>query len=433
MNKIGKIKIENFAGIKNIEINLNRINIFLGPQASGKSIIVKLVYFFQTFIFSLEDLVKKEENFSTKYIEKEFEKKFTYFFPEFFWTENFFIEFYVGELYIKLTKKNKKRLEIHFSKKFYDFFNETNKKWHQLLVDNKKGKQQFIKSDDFLYTLNLRFRFRQYYREILKSYLPHFNIQGEQIFIPAGRSYFSIFKENIFSHFRYNKFRSNEFRQIDPFLIEFGSFYEIAKKITDDKILLKQRKDPTINSFKTILKSKFVVEDEREILRHNDGRDVELWIASSGQQEALPLLLALRFFFLTGMGGTLYIEEPEAHLFPFSQKEIVSLMAMLFNSNRNLQFFITTHSPYILASFNNLMYAGFLKNRFSSEKEKLNNLFKIIPEKNILNPEDVSAYFIDKTIKDLINRKTHLIKTNMLDSVSNDIATEFDQLLDLEY
>jgi AAA15 family ATPase/GTPase len=40
-----KIVVENFGGITEAEINLKKINIFIGPQASGKSVLAKLIYF----------------------------------------------------------------------------------------------------------------------------------------------------------------------------------------------------------------------------------------------------------------------------------------------------------------------------------------------------------------------------------------------------
>jgi len=41
-----KIYIDGFAGLHNFEMELNRINVLIGPQASGKSVVAKLVYFF---------------------------------------------------------------------------------------------------------------------------------------------------------------------------------------------------------------------------------------------------------------------------------------------------------------------------------------------------------------------------------------------------
>jgi predicted ATPase len=44
-----KIEIKDFGGLKNTEIPINKINLFIGKQASGKSISIKLMYYFKSF------------------------------------------------------------------------------------------------------------------------------------------------------------------------------------------------------------------------------------------------------------------------------------------------------------------------------------------------------------------------------------------------
>lgn len=39
------LEIQGFAGFKDLKIELNKINLFIGPQASGKSVLMKLAYF----------------------------------------------------------------------------------------------------------------------------------------------------------------------------------------------------------------------------------------------------------------------------------------------------------------------------------------------------------------------------------------------------
>ncbi|MBF0473444.1 MAG: AAA family ATPase, partial [Nitrospirae bacterium] len=124
-----------------------------------------------------------------------------------------------------------------------------------------------------------------------------------------------------------------------------------------------------------------IIKDE-DYISLNDGRYISVATASSGQQEILPLMMVLAWFIIIRrkLGYTLYIEEPEAHLFPTSQKHIVELISSVFNiSNKPpLQFFITTHSPYILTSFNNLIQAGILQSKLPPEK--LDELYKIVPK-----------------------------------------------------
>ena len=57
------IYIENFAGIKKMDFDFKSINILIGPQGSGKSVTVKLMYFFKNFI---NEIVKNIENEESK-------------------------------------------------------------------------------------------------------------------------------------------------------------------------------------------------------------------------------------------------------------------------------------------------------------------------------------------------------------------------------
>ncbi|GFE67559.1 hypothetical protein [Chroococcus sp. FPU101] len=44
-----KLIVTNFLNIKHIELEIGKINIPIGPQAQGKSVVAKLVYFFKSF------------------------------------------------------------------------------------------------------------------------------------------------------------------------------------------------------------------------------------------------------------------------------------------------------------------------------------------------------------------------------------------------
>jgi predicted ATPase len=44
-----RLTIKNFGKLKNIVIDFNRINIFIGEQATGKSLIAKVLFFCKSF------------------------------------------------------------------------------------------------------------------------------------------------------------------------------------------------------------------------------------------------------------------------------------------------------------------------------------------------------------------------------------------------
>lgn len=121
----------------------------------------------------------------------------------------------------------------------------------------------------------------------------------------------------------------------------------------EDEKLMKQKIKPLVEK---ILCGQYFDEKGEDFLKTLDGRKISISICSSGQQETLPLVVILStvpFLQTIGRGQTIYIEEPEAHIFPTAQKHIVELIATVFNSKSDgLQFFITTHSPYILTATN---------------------------------------------------------------------------------
>ena len=50
-----KIEIRNFGPVKDVKLEIKDYNVFIGPQASGKSTISKTIYFFKSL---RDDLVK---------------------------------------------------------------------------------------------------------------------------------------------------------------------------------------------------------------------------------------------------------------------------------------------------------------------------------------------------------------------------------------
>ncbi len=416
-----KLIIKKFAGIKSIEIELTRINVLIGPQASGKSITAKLFYYFKSFFSEIRKGIENES--SKRDIDTEHLSKFMTYFPKESWPdEDFSIEYYINKTFMSVKRINGKTVKFEYSDDIKNIIRTS----RNIL---KKEKEK-LKSTKSIRNFELSHNYSQKFNELLKTEISGCSMYN-QIFIPAGRSFFSNVQASIFSFLSSNK-------SLDPFLIEFGSFYENFKRFSTDDFFSddKLKKDKEIEKLiNNILNSQYKREKEKDYLMHIDKRKVNLSNASSGQQEILPLLIILQILSrisFSGEGAVLYIEEPEAPLSPNAQKIVVKLFARLFNTDKmNFQMIITTHSPYILSSFNNLMYAG---NLVDESKDNENKVFKIIPQSEIIKPKEVFAYSLNsnKEIKSLIDSETSLISQNILDDVSNEISIEFGKLLDIE-
>jgi len=415
------IIIKNFAGIQYLKIDLSAVNVIIGPQASGKSVTVKLLYFFKSFfqeIFKSVDLGETKRDLDRRQVEK-----FNNYFPKEAWPKNgFSIHYIINNSHIIINKDSTSPLSFDYSENIKELLKKCKKFYN---AERKK-----VEQDPKVPVVRVSRNANEKYIECVQSEISQF-ASFNQLFIPAGRSFYANVQSGIFSFLSDNK-------SLDPFLIEFGAFYENFKRISYNEFnQLSQKKkleafDELISS---ILNGRYSREKEKDYLVHLDNRKVNLSNASSGQQETLPLLIILKTLSMirfSGKGATLYIEEPEAHLFPTAQKKIVQLLARVFNlRDYGFQIIITTHSPYILAAFNNLIQAGKLKD---NQEINNNDLFEIIPEQEIISPDCILAYSMKNgEIEILIDNSTQLISQNILDSVSDEIAIEFGQLLDLEF
>jgi len=421
-----RIQIKNFAGLKNIDISLNSINIFIGKQAAGKSITAKLIFFFKE-IFEKIFKELKEQNTRKRDIDKILIKRFGELFPSDAWpSERFSIKFFFNkDSYIIIEKDaGKKQISIDYSEEMKKVF----KAGRDIL--SKKNEKKFLLQKNFFRET------QEYYRTVKELF--NETAGFSQVFIPAGRAFFASLQRSIFSVISNNNL-------LDPFLVEFGSFYESVKGFSSNNAqpnLFSEESDEEvmhINSIiSDILGSEYVETKGKDYLLHKDSRKVNVAYSSSGQQEMLPLALILKSLIkvrFIGEGATLYIEEPEAHLFPSAQRKVVELIANIYNrafidERHRLQVIITTHSPYILTSFNNLLQAGFLSKNKSISQEAIN---EIVPKSEVLLPNTINAYsFKSGEQEDLIDEESGLIIAEVIDEVSERIAVQFDELLNLE-
>ena len=119
------------------------------------------------------------------------------------------------------------------------------------------------------------------------------------------------------------------------------------------------------------------------------------------------------------------IEEPESHLFPESQKHMTELIALA--HNLNFPALVTTHSPYVLGTFNNLLYAGGFPEQTSEE------VSKIIPEAIQLEHNSFDAWFVkDGAAENCVDKELHLIQNERIDEISKTINADYDKLFAIE-
>ena len=124
----------------------------------------------------------------------------------------------------------------------------------------------------------------------------------------------------------------------------------------------------------------------------------------------------------------LIIEEPESHLYPESQRRISETLSLMADSGNSI--LVTTHSPYVLGTFNYLLMAGQVAENHQEEvAEKLD-------KRLWLKAKNTNACYIrngglTNGISDEDNLR--LIKNELIDGASAEINDMSDYLLGFLY
>ena len=122
------------------------------------------------------------------------------------------------------------------------------------------------------------------------------------------------------------------------------------------------------------------------------------------------------------------LEEPEQNLFPQTQVDLFNDIVSLCSADHPSSVFITTHSPYLLAAANILLFAGKL-HVLGVEQEKI---IEITQTNAIIPQNEFTAYSVSEgSCTPLVDEQTGLIKENELDTASDYNAEVFDQLYQL--
>ena len=261
-------------------------------------------------------------------------------------------------------------------------------------------------------------------------------IVEESVYIPTGRSFYSTTNR---------AFAVLTTKNLDwitqRYAPEFDAEYRALRETYDSGLGIGSEFGRLATR---VLRGRVIHEEGRLAFKStDDNHHLPFELLSSGTLELLPLINTLsqlvrraRFPNIPTTPvppfGMVYIEEPELSVFPATQNDLVRLLAWLASEDSLwMSYAITTHSPYVLSAFNNLIEAGQVAR---AKPELKGEVAKLIPEHYWVKESDFKAYAIeDGVLKSIVAEDTGLVSTNYLDQVSETIGTEFDELLRLGY
>lgn len=383
---MNRIKIHNFGPIKDIDIELSKLMVFIGPQGVGKSTFAKLLTILSDVYWWAS--ICKNNNPLSEFKKMKIEK---YFAPdtiiEYYGRNDVNIAYQNGNFNITIDGKTEDEA--------YDLC--------KMLIgvstaDNMINLGYDIKDAQIEKSINDN-------RSFLRANLRY------ACYIPAERNLAGAVSSSLASIVLSQIPLPNT-------LMEYLSLYERAKNhfSTYDASFLGVKYDKS-NGADCIS----VLDDEK--------KHISLEECSSGIQSALPMLMVTDFAREEKCFDTYVVEEPEQNLFPTNQREVLNRLISIANSHECMNMVVTTHSPYLLSSLN----VNMLADKLSKTGESNDEINDIVAPQFRMNSDNVSVFSLGgetycESIKD---NRTGLVSVNYLDVVSDAIGSDYNKLYQL--
>ena len=389
-----KLTIRNFGPINDVVIELKRINLILGPQSSGKSTVLKVACFC--------DWMERKMALSQS--------------PDKFCRPSFFVEnllkfhklegFLHPDTYIKYEND-----ALIFE---YDAItNSCNYKWGN---ETKRWK----------------------YRRTKIAYIP-----SERNLVAAIPNWYqvSLNNNNILDFMKEWEFARKSFPKKEK-IVTLPFSYRYNPGDMADRNVMEDGKQLNLTNVSSGLQSltplyvmlcyltgPFYKEKQSNVADSMWRNTLENIVSNECADKTPKEIVSIVENMITPYRSDLFIEEPEAHIFPSTQKAFSYSLAGMLNGQKKHFCFIATHSPYMMTSFNNLILAGELAAKSKDMAEKVEERFA---KRQMLRWKDVAAYSMqDGRAISIMDEDMMMISSEALDSASQEIADDFNFLLSL--
>ncbi|WP_165022171.1 MULTISPECIES: AAA family ATPase [unclassified Dysgonomonas] len=423
--------IKNIGPIRDVDIHLTKINVIIGPQSSGKSTIDKIA----CYCSWVEKRVCRLQSFDFFLEDGAFAKELVRFHKlDGYLREDSRIEYesdFIKIAYLHSTGKptmewGVKRYEFKRPKISY-IPSERNmvaaiSNWFEVKFDDNNilsfmadwdNARKIYSKESPIEILNLDAKY-------------YYDASSKSDWVIVGNCVSSIEKENREEIILELTNTSSGLQSLIPLyvLIDFciNGIYKYEKSSVetlseDDKLNLELLKYKlNVNTAEEILST---INHIRKALENEDVND-----------ESVKKILeysSLKNNFISNNFTKIYLEEPEANLFPSTQRDLIYSLLQTIKKREADSIMITTHSPYILYALNNCMKGYSVKDKVP--KEEIGN-FKSYNAWT--DPKDISVWEIDYnngTLKSIKNEERGTIGAHYFNRVMKETMDEYYDLL----
>lgn len=403
-----RIEIKNIGPIKNVDFELNKVNILMGPQSSGKSTIAKIISFCQwaekrylldgDFEYDVNEQLLEFHRLSDNYFSES--SVFTY-------TSDFITISYKGK---KLKKSFRKKRTNKIYKKSKNIYIPSERNFVSVIPNLSKYKETNDNIMSFVYDW---FTAKRIFNTA--NNLNILNLDIKFYTKSENDSDVLLLKNNKEIQLREG---SSGLQSIIPLIVLIEYLTEfIYSRQTSNSV---EEKDALKNFLVKNLSKMIDFNKYSNDLSKIDNLDLDnedlIKIINSYQRAK-----SLERYHFTNF----IIEEPEQNLFPTTQRDLINYLFDKMNDDKDHSLLLTTHSPYILYAINNCLMGYNVKNKIKSEE-----IDEIKNEKSWINPDVVSIWQVqDGTLVSVKDLQTKTVTKHYFNEITKDIMDEYSEML----
>jgi ABC-type lipoprotein export system ATPase subunit len=403
-----RIEIKNIGPIKNVDFELNKVNILMGPQSSGKSTIAKIISFCQwaekrylldgDFEYDVNEQLLEFHRLSDNYFSES--SVFTY-------TSDFITISYKGK---KLKKSFRKKRTNKIYKKSKNIYIPSERNFVSVIPNLSKYKETNDNIMSFVYDW---FTAKRIFNTA--NNLNILNLDIKFYTKSENDSDVLLLKNNKEIQLREG---SSGLQSIIPLivLIEYLTEFIYSRQTSNSVEEKDALKNFLVKNLSKIIDFNKYSNDLSKIDNLDlDNEDLIKIINSYQRAKSLE-----RYHFTNFI-----IEEPEQNLFPTTQRDLINYLFDKMNDDKDHSLLLTTHSPYILYAINNCLMGYNVKNKIKSEE-----IDEIKNEKSWINPDVVSIWQVqDGTLVSVKDLQTKTVTKHYFNEITKDIMDEYFEML----
>ena len=402
MNQRWTLHVENFARIKEADIEISPLMCFIGDNNSGKSYIMSLLW---GIIANGKMIFQNLHNDSSK--------------TELYNQCNDWMLSNIGKIVV---------ITDEIEQMYIDFFNELLKKYKSNLLEkifNYKVEASKIEIRNFKRDEKLSVYFWDAERQSSLSYDKSTNVfamylgkadistyhfllcwlllmenltrinesimyEEAPVYLPASRTGFLLTYSQIASNSVRSYFSVKNDNEVvhETLTAPYIQFLQLLINLKNSTNKIQDKRNNSLIKFlnSEIINGTVIYKEDGDVIRYQSNdmiSEIPMSVTSSVITEVASLLLLLKTKLPLKL---VIIEEPEAHLHPALQKKIAQLLIRFVHSG--IPIWITTHSDTIIQHFNNMIK---LNNRLEHEREELLERFNYTKD-DLLSLNEIKLY-----------------------------------------